>query len=98
MTSKTLVILGGATLTLFLGVRSWAGHDTTAEHLYAGEMVEITCSDGEPLAGEGLHMASARQACAQARSEQLSRAPWMLGAGILLLAWGVVSLRSGRSG
>jgi hypothetical protein len=98
MTSKTLVLLGGAALALFVGMRWWIGHDTTAEHLYGGQMVEITCSEGEPTAGEGLHMASARQACADARSDQLSRAPWLLGAGVILLVWGFVDLRSSRSG
>jgi hypothetical protein len=98
MTSKTIVLLGGAALVLFVGMRSLTGHDTTAEHLYGGQMVEITCSEGEPIAGEGLHMASARQACADARSDQVSRAPWLLGAGVILLAWGFVDRRSGKSG
>lgn len=98
MTSKTIILLGGAILALFVGMRSWVGHDTTVEHLYGGQTVEITCSEGEPTAGDGLHMASARQACADARDAQLSRAPWLLGGGVVLLAWGFVDRRSGRSG
>lgn len=97
MTVKTLLIFAGAALALFLAARSVAGYETTAEHLYGGEMVEITCEDGQPTGGEGVHLASARQACAEARSDQRGWAPWLLGAGVILLVWGIVDIRSGRS-
>jgi hypothetical protein len=97
MSSRTLLILGGGALALFLGFRSLTGYETTAEHLYAGEMVEITCDDGEPVGGEGLHLASADQACVEAREEQRGWAPWLLGAGALLVAWGLINLGNRRS-
>jgi hypothetical protein len=97
MTAKTLLIFAGAALALFLAVRSMAGYETTAEHLYGGEMVEITCDNGQPTGGEGVHLASARQACEQERSDQRRWVPWLVGAGVILIVWGVVDVRSGRS-
>lgn len=97
MTFRILLILGGAALALFLGFRSLAGYETTTEHLYGGEMVQISCDDGEPVAGEGLHLASAEQACAEARDDQLRWAPWLLGGGALLLVWGLIDLGNRRS-
>lgn len=97
MTVKTLLILAGAALALFLSARSMAGYETTAEHLYSGEMVEITCNNGQPTGGEGVHLASARQACAEERSDQRSWAPWLFGAGVILLVWGIVDIRGARS-
>lgn len=95
---KPIVVIAAGVFVLWMGIRSIAGYDADIEHLYAGQTVTVTCRDGKPYEGEGLHMHAALEKCAEARSKQQGAVRIFLGVGVVLIGWGTLDLRKARAG
>jgi hypothetical protein len=87
-----LIILAGA-LLLWMGLRSLVGYEHDAEHLHAGEFQSITCDGDQAVGGPGWLSPSADFACQESRADQRSQAPWLVAAGLVIIAYGVVDVR-----
>lgn len=95
---KPIAIIAAGMFVMFMGLRSISGYDTDVEQLYAGQTVTVTCRDGRPHAGEGLHMQTALEKCAEARSKQRGSVRIFFVIGAVLIGWGTIDLRKVRSG
>jgi len=89
MIGRALLIIAVGLFGVWIGVRSASGYEDGAEHLYGGQFETITCEDGNPITGKGLHAQSAELACDEVRSSQRSRARWWIAGGLGVTVFGV---------
>ncbi|HEY3139830.1 MAG TPA: hypothetical protein VGJ86_01800 [Acidimicrobiales bacterium] len=97
MATKSLFIIAGGLILLWIGLRSVGGYEESTKHLYGGQWEEITCEDGKPTGGKGVHVLSADVACEQVQDDQRGRAPWWILAGIVVTGIGLTQFRKARS-
>lgn len=95
--AKPIAILVVGVLILFMGLSAFSGRETQIEQLYAGRTVTVTCRDGKPYAGEGLHMQDAINKCAEERRQQRSTTRLLFIAGLGVVGWGAFALHKARS-
>lgn len=93
---KALVIIAAGLFCIWLGLRSASGYESDAEHLYGGQVETITCEDGNPTSGQGIHTPSAEQACEEEQRGQRQRSPWWLVAGGVITGIGMTRFRKAR--
>lgn len=80
-----------------MALRSASGYDTEIEHLYGGETVTVTCSDGKPVEGPGIELQSAKEKCADENDSQSAGVRTFLLLAVLAAGWGIIELRKTKS-
>jgi hypothetical protein len=96
---KALVILAIGLFGIYMGIKSYNGYESEAEHLYQGNTVELTCdADGEPAGGPGRISASAQDACEEERKDQKDRTPYWVAGGAVFAYAGFSGVKKARAG
>ncbi|MGH9209739.1 MAG: hypothetical protein ACRD2C_03555 [Acidimicrobiales bacterium] len=95
---RPLLIIAAGLFVIWVGLRSVGGYEAEAEHLYGGEFQTLTCEDGRPTDGLGMHTLSAERACGAERDQQRSRAPWWVALGLGVTLFGMSRFRKARAG
>lgn len=94
---KAVAIIAGGLFVMWIGIRSIGGYEAEAEHLYGGEFHTLTCDEGQPVQGVGMHALSAERACDAETDQQRSRAPLWVALGLGVTLFGVSRFRKARA-
>jgi hypothetical protein len=96
---KALALLVVGFFAMYMGVKSYDGYESDTEHLFQGEMVEITCDpQGGPVSGAGWMAPSAQTACQKERKQQKDRTPYWVAGGVVLAYFGASGVKKSRAG